>query len=93
MTLLRGEQCDEFKSYLVLEVLLCDLHRVVLNSVPTPLVRRLLGHQLFEDEEQQLVVVPAEGQISSEGLPVQKKRKKKEKKEIELAMDQSAGGK
>lgn len=67
---------DESKSYLILEVLLGNLHRVVLNAVATPLVRRLLGHQLFEDKEQQLVVVPAEGQISSKGLPIQKKEKK-----------------
>lgn len=64
-----------YRSYLILKVLLWNLHRVVLDAVAASLVRRLLGYQLFEDEEQQLIVVPAEGQISSKGLQIRKGKK------------------
>lgn len=57
-----------FHCYLVMQVFLCDLDGVVLDSVSVPLVGDLLGHQLFEDEEQQLVVVPAEGQVTGKRL-------------------------
>lgn len=60
--------CHPDFSYLILQVLFCDLDGVILDSVSVPLVGHLLGHQLFEDEEQQLVVVSAEGQVSSERL-------------------------
>lgn len=51
-----------------MQVLLGDLDGVVLGSVAAPLIGHLLGHQLFEDEEQQLVVVPAERQVTGERL-------------------------
>lgn len=54
--------------YLILQVLFWYLDGVVLDSISVPLVGDLLGHQLFEDEEQQLVVVSAEGQVTSERL-------------------------
>lgn len=54
--------------YLIVQVFLWDLDGVVLDSVSVPLVRDLLGHQLFEDEQQQLVVVSAEGQVAGERL-------------------------
>lgn len=54
--------------HLVLQLLLWDLDGVVLDAVAVPLVRHLLGHQLLEDEEQQLVVVSAEGQVAGERL-------------------------
>lgn len=57
-----------FHCYLILQVLLCDLDGVVLDSVSVPLVGDLLGNQLLQDEEQQLVVVSAEGQVASERL-------------------------
>lgn len=84
-----GERLDEFRSYLILEVLLGNLHRVVLNAVAAPLVCRLLGHQLFEDEEQQLVVVPTEGQISSKGLSKRQKRKERNR----ISDEPNCGGK
>lgn len=58
--------------YLILKIFFWDLDGVVLDSVSVPLVGNLLGHQLFEDEEQQLVVVSAEGQIAGERLSRQK---------------------
>lgn len=57
-----------FHRYLILQVFLCDLDGVVLDSVSVPLVGDLLGNQLLQDEEQQLVVVSAEGQVASERL-------------------------
>lgn len=56
------------RHHLLVQVLLWDLHGVILSSVSVPLVGHLLGHQLFQDEEQQLVVVPAEGQVAGERL-------------------------
>lgn len=58
--------------YLILKIFFWDLDGVVLDSVSVPLVGDLLSHQLFEDEEQQLVVVSAEGQIAGERLSRQK---------------------
>lgn len=59
---------EESNLYLVLQVFLRYLDGVVLDSVSVPLVGDLLGHQLLKDEEQQLVVVSAEGQVTSECL-------------------------
>lgn len=60
--------CRCVSQYLILKIFFWDLDGVVLDSVSVPLVGDLLGHQLFEDEEQQLVVVSAEGQIAGECL-------------------------
>lgn len=60
--------CRCVSQYLILKIFFWDLDGVVLDSVSVPLVGDLLGHQLFEDEEQQLVVVSAEGQIAGERL-------------------------
>lgn len=51
-----------------MQVFLRYLDGVVLDSVSVPLVGDLLGHQLLEDEQQQLVVVPAEGQVAGKRL-------------------------
>lgn len=51
-----------------MQVFLRYLDGVVLDSVSVPLVGDLLGHQLLEDEQQQLVVVPAEGQVTGKRL-------------------------
>lgn len=64
--------CRCVSQYLILKIFFWDLDGVVLDSVSVPLVGDLLGHQLFEDEEQQLVVVSAEGQIAAERLSRQK---------------------
>lgn len=55
-----------------MEIFLRDLDGVVLNAVSVPLVGHLLGHQLLKDEEQQLIVVSAEGQVAGERLRRQK---------------------
>lgn len=60
--------CRCVSQYLILKIFFWDLDGVILDSVSVPLVGDLLGHQLFEDEEQQLVVVSAEGQIAGECL-------------------------
>lgn len=60
-----GARCSR---YLFLQVFLWYLDGVVLDSVSVPLVGDLLGHQLLQDEEQQLVVVPAEGQVTGKRL-------------------------
>lgn len=54
--------------YLILQVFLWYLDGVVLDSVSAPLVGDLLGYELFEDEEQQLIVVPTEGKVASKRL-------------------------
>lgn len=59
---------DDESCHLVLQLLLWDLDGVVLDAVAVPLVCHLLRHQLLEDEEQQLVVVSAEGQVAGERL-------------------------
>lgn len=56
------------KRYLILQVFLWYLDSVVLDSISAPLVGDPLGYQLFEDEEQQLIVVPTEGQVASKRL-------------------------
>lgn len=56
------------KCYLILQVFLWNLDGVILDSVSAPLVGDLLRYQLFEDEEQQLIVVPTEGQVTSKRL-------------------------
>lgn len=63
----------ETKGYLFLQVLLCDLDGVVLDAVPVPLIRHLLGHKLLQDEQQQLVVVSAESQVPGERLENKRK--------------------
>lgn len=54
--------------YLVHQVLLGHLDRVLLGPEAVALIRHLLGHQLLQDEEQQLVVVPAERQVAGKSL-------------------------
>lgn len=54
--------------HLVVQFLLWDLDGVVLDSVSAPLVGDLLGHQLLQDEQQQLIVVPAERQVAGKRL-------------------------
>lgn len=54
--------------YLILQVFLGYLNGVVLDSISVPLVGDLLSHQLLKDEEQQLVIVPAEGQVAGKCL-------------------------
>ena len=54
--------------YLVHQVFLGDLDGVLLGAVAVPLIGHVLGHQLLQDEEQQLVVVTTEGQVAGERL-------------------------
>ena len=55
-------------SYLVHQVLLGNLDRVLLGPKAVALICHLLGHQLLQDEQQQLIVVPAERQVAGECL-------------------------
>ena len=55
-------------TYLLLQVLLGDLDDVALRSVSVPLIGHLLGHQLLQDEQQQLVVVALERQVARKRL-------------------------
>lgn len=47
-------------SYLVHQVLLWDFYSVLLGSIAVSLVHHLLCNQLFQDEQQQLIVVSLE---------------------------------
>lgn len=55
-------------SYLVHQVFLGDLDHVLLHSVAVALVGNLLGHQLLQDKQQQLVVISPERQVACERL-------------------------
>lgn len=57
-----------YECYLILQVFLWNLDSVILDSISAPLVGDLLCYQLFENEEQQLIVVSTEGQITSKRL-------------------------
>lgn len=56
------------RPYLVHQVLLGHLDCILLGPEAVALIRHLLGHQLLQDEEQQLVVVPAERQVAGKSL-------------------------
>lgn len=63
-----GRKTHHPVSYLVYQVLLWDLDDVLLHSVAVALVGHLLGHQLFQDKQQELVVVSPESQVACKCL-------------------------
>ncbi len=54
--------------YLVHQIFFRNLDGVLLGSVTVALIRDLLGNQLLQDEEQQLVVISSECQIPCKRL-------------------------
>ena len=54
--------------YLIDQVFLRHFDGILLGPVAIPLIHNLFRHELFQDEQQELIVISPEGKIPGKGL-------------------------